>query len=583
MRKILFLLGLVVTPVLAGAQPLLKVTYPTALDYTVKVILPTTANEARSEWLVTLTLKGSSSGSTEFELPHKWAGRDDFFSGIKDLTISGDGIAVPDVSATQLKDQGEVKVLSASHTPNAVLTVQYRLTRIGDAYPKSQSDAYSPVLEKNYFHVIGHGAWVVPRAPREHKLKIAMHWQMPANWAIANSFDTGKREQKFNASMTQLRSGLYLGGDFRLIKSSVHGYPVTVALRDDWGFFDKNFADLAQGIFLMERAFWPDYKYRHSLISAIQIGSANVPSGYNLGGTGLENAFALFLSPRTQIKELRHLITHELWHNWNPGKLGELKEPEQLLYWWSEGFTDFYAYRLMLRNGLFSNQEYANAYNDVLRRYMQSSVRNAPNSRISVDFWNNDEVKKLAYQRGMLLAARLDREIAVASVGKFSLDHVMRDLYASVKLGRSLDTVVLDAHIAKRLGRSYMPEISRYIEQGDTFEPADGDLGQCFERRDVRLRPYEAGFEVDASITAKKVIGVVPQSAAYQAGLRDDMKLVGWSVYNGDATKEIELNAFEGDKPLKIKFLPIAQTEIEVPQFALKAQLDSSVLKQCDR
>ena len=76
---------------------------------------------------------------------------------------------------------------------------------------------------------------------------------------------------------------------------------------------------------------------------------------------------------------------------------------------------------------------------------------------------------------------------------------------------------------------------------------------------------------------------MVSQSAAYQAGLRDGMKLVGWSIYNGDATKEIELKAFEGDKPLKIKFLPIAQTEIDVPQFALKSQLDPLALKQCDR
>ena len=76
---------------------------------------------------------------------------------------------------------------------------------------------------------------------------------------------------------------------------------------------------------------------------------------------------------------------------------------------------------------------------------------------------------------------------------------------------------------------------------------------------------------------------MVSQSAAYQAGLRDDMKLVEWSIYNGNATKEIELKAFEGDKPLKIKFLPIAQTEIDVPQFALKSQLDPLALKQCDR
>jgi len=76
---------------------------------------------------------------------------------------------------------------------------------------------------------------------------------------------------------------------------------------------------------------------------------------------------------------------------------------------------------------------------------------------------------------------------------------------------------------------------------------------------------------------------VVSQSAAHQADLCDNIRLVEWSIYTGDANKEIELKALEGDKPLKIKFLPIAQTEIDVPQFALKSQLDPLALKQCDR
>ena len=79
------------------------------------------------------------------------------------------------------------------------------------------------------------------------------------------------------------------------------------------------------------------------------------------------------------------------------------------------------------------------------------------------------------------------------------------------------------------------------------------------------------------------MIGVVPLSAAYQAGLRDDMKLVEWSIHNSNATKEIELNLFADDKPLKIKFLPIAQTAINVPQLARKQQLDPSALTQCAR
>jgi len=76
---------------------------------------------------------------------------------------------------------------------------------------------------------------------------------------------------------------------------------------------------------------------------------------------------------------------------------------------------------------------------------------------------------------------------------------------------------------------------------------------------------------------------VVSQSAAHQAGLCDNMRLVEWSIYTGDATKEIELNLLADDKPLKIKFLLMAKTEINVPPLALKQQLDPSALTQCAR
>jgi predicted metalloprotease with PDZ domain len=36
-------------------------------------------------------------------------------------------------------------------------------------------------------------------------------------------------------------------------------------------------------------------------------------------------------------------------------------------YWLSEGFTDFYTFRLLVRDGIWSNEQYADAVNDVLR------------------------------------------------------------------------------------------------------------------------------------------------------------------------------------------------------------------------
>ncbi len=97
------------------------------------------------------------------------------------------------------------------------------------------------------------------------------------------------------------------------------------------------------------------------------------------------------------------------------------------------------------------------------------------------------------------------------------------------------------------------------------------------------FRPYEAGFDSGASTAAKKAMGVVIDSAAYQAGLRDGMPLVGWSIYAGDPTKEIELSAMVNDKRTIIKYLPVALADIIVPQFVLKKGLSAAALLQCGR
>lgn len=571
-----------------------------ALDYTVKVIPVSTG----IEWAVTLKLAGEASGVTEFEMPSSWAGREDLGQGIKDFKVSGgtisidevvknaDSASAPPAVPAPVSTPAPLSTRRVTHAPGGALTIEYRLVRIGNAYPASQREAYASVLQANYFHVIGTGAWVAPQLDRDAPVKITLHWDLPPEWAIANSFGAGQRMQVVNTTLGSFRQGLYLGGDFRIAKLLVRNYPVYIALRGEWGFFDENFSDLAKRIVEMERGFWPDYRYPFYLISAIPVGGSELSS---VGGTGLENAFALFLSPRAPVKDLRFLLTHELWHNWNARQFGNLQEPEQLLYWWSEGITDFYTYRLLLRHKLYTPQEFLKAYNEVLRAYTQSKVRNAPNSRIETDFWTNTEVGKLPYQRGMLFATQLNRAIQDASKGRYSLDDVMRDLRQSAQQNEAagantatntpkrLDTAILNRHIERRLGRSYADEFKRYIEQGETIGLASHDLGPCFERQDMPFRPYEAGFDSGASTAAKKAMGVVIDSAAYQAGLRDGMPLVGWSIYAGDPTKEIELSAMVNDKRTIIKYLPVALADIIVPQFVLKKGLSAAALLQCGR
>lgn len=88
-----------------------------------------------------------------------------------------------------------------------------------------------------------------------------------------------------------------------------------------------------------------------------------------------------------------------------------MPEPEQSLYWFSEGFTEFYTYQLLYRGGLITQEEFVGRYNELIREYYMLPVRNEPNDRIIKDFWNDRGVGRLPYLRGLMFATNLNAAI----------------------------------------------------------------------------------------------------------------------------------------------------------------------------
>ena len=120
-------------------------------------------------------------------------------------------------------------------------------------------------------------------------------------------------------------------------------------------------------------------------------------------------------------------------HTWIPNRIG-LMPPEQPAeareYWISEGFTDYYAMRMLVAAGVWSPTEFTAYLNRTLARYAASPVRTAPDTRIAADFWSNYDVQQLPYYRGMLFATLLDQRLRKKSAGRSSLDDVMHAMQA---------------------------------------------------------------------------------------------------------------------------------------------------------
>jgi predicted metalloprotease with PDZ domain len=327
----------------------------------------------------------------------------------------------------------------------------------------------------------------------------------------------------------------------------------------------------------MEREFFDDYDYPFYLITLIPVGKAGTGSR-SLGGTGLTNSFSLCMIPETPLRgdfgqglNVAALLAHEMFHQWD-GQTILPVEPEQLCYWFTEGFTDFYMRRLLYRNGLASNEDYAAHVNKKLADLWTTEVRNAPNERILADFWKSDAVKRLPYVRGDVVAMIVDYGIRVHSNGKRSLDDLMREL---VRDGKShhgkVSTDLLLERFAKYAGPDVAAQVRSIIVEGTTPALAPDTFAPCFTVEEREITPFELGFDFAQTREARVITGLVPGSAAAQSGLQEGQKVGGWSVVYGDVSRPVVMTILENGERREIEYQPRGAA-IRVPQIVAVPQ-----------
>lgn len=509
------------------------------------------------ELRVDLWFQGDPSGVTTLILPSHWAGQDALFRGIRDLR-GGRGIRATD----------EEHLKQVDHRPGARVHVRYRLVQDTPLDFSDPHRTHRPILTPEYLHVIGHGLFAYPAMDEEATRRIRLRWRkLPDGWAVADSFGAGRHRQDLTASIEELRHAIYVGGDFRLRRLELPGGEVAVALRGDWPFQDADLFDLVGGVVLVEREFWDDFDFPYYLITMIPTGTTCC----SFGGTTLTDSFAMFIATDRGIDlQLQHLLAHELLHTWIGQRMRNVDtegEPEPSLYWFSEGFTDHYTRKLLLRAGLIDEDTFLEDLNGRLYAYYTSPVRNAPNARIVDDYWNDRHVQQLPYQRGDLLAALWDAEIREVSDGERSLDHVMHDLLRradreGVRTSRGLLRTVLSAYLERDVG----PDLERYVDEGETIPAAPLGRGEDVTLVTLPMAPFVLGFDFGASREAGVVTGLDPDGPAAAAGLREGQKLAGFSIHWDDAGQPVVLFVEEDGEERRVEYLPAGET-IPVPQY----------------
>jgi predicted metalloprotease with PDZ domain len=507
---------------------------------------------------VELRIDERHAGPIRLQLPSEWAGQ----SGLE-RAVSGLRAATPGDQIVET-DTAWVKILN--HVAGAVAVVRYEL-RQDWAGPIQSPNYHRAIVQPDWALLVGQNALVLPEDKADEPRSVTLDFTyLPPDWIVGTSYGIGHGPQVVSASVTELWDLAIALGHWRSRDVRVGGKPIHVLQHGQQAFTDAAFDSILAVVVGTERKFWRAHAPANYLVTLMPTRPGE------FGGTRLNGAFMVAVDSTARVDQrIVRLLAHELFHEWNGGGnvLHAAPGPEERLKWFTEGFTDFYAWELAHRSRAISDSIYAAGITDLLHQRGMSTWRDSSSAALEHYFWLNDEAKLEAYHRGNVFALRADRALRDASKGKKSMDDVMHRLAAD-----SLHAALTDELITGALQAEGLPDAGRWIaemREGRPIPLTPASLGKCFTGEVYSSPRFDLGFDFPQSRAAKSLRGVDTRSAGYAAGLRDSMPVLGFSFYNSDPTRTatITVAAPDGSRS-PISYLPATADSVTLVRFTAR-------------
>jgi predicted metalloprotease with PDZ domain len=509
---------------------------------------------------VTLSFNGEADGDTVVRLPTAWGGAERLYAALHDFSAEGASI---DSGADET-----TRVLR--HAPGARIRLSYRV-RENDAGGAPVGNNYHPRMREDYFFLIGETFVVQPENVGDDASARFSVSGLPDGHAFASDLE--------HASLTfeDVVESVMLGGAVRVFDAgggarlAMHG---VVDARDDAGW-----AAAFRRVATSQRAFWraAEGPYLVTVLAA----PPRTPGAISVGGTGRGNAFAFFATSNAPVAILDRTLAHEMMHTWTPKEIGGMRaDPEAADYWFSEGVTDWAAWRVMVRSGAWTAEDFAAVFNEELAAYDTSPVRTARNDEIAARFWAEAEMQRLPYRRGMLLITRWDAHVREATRGRRNFDDVLMWMRRHASEGTA--AALAPAAMRAVAGVDVSEEVARHVEAGAPVELPEDVFGPCGQIVWIERAPFHRGFDIEATSRTDNIIaGVVRDGPAWRAGLRDGMRLLGrpgGEIGNPDV--EIAYEVLDGETPRTLRWMPRGPGLERFRRFQLDPSRDEQVCRR---
>lgn len=417
---------------------------------------------------VTLSFRGDTDGRTEVRLPETWAGTGRLERTVSEVRVEG----------ARLRRSGAR--LRLRHRGGEPIRLTYRVRQDYAGPPRAGFDRpYRPSTLNDGFTLIG---WTIFARVHGHEDQQAtFDWgPVPARWTVASDLD---HQGGAPVHYDELADSVLMGGrDLRVITREATGGPVRVAVHGAWRLAAETLADRYVRIVEASSGFWGD-EGRPWFLAVTPL--AGAPGAEAQAGLGLGDGVAVWLSGDMSLEGADHVLVHEQQHAWLPDRVGGLADgPAEVLdFWFSEGFTDFYARRTSLRAGLITPEAYLAALDRALEFQAHTPARMG-NAEVARAFFSDSRAAGVPYQRGLLLAVALDGRMAARSGGARDLDDVVQ----AMRRGQGRAPLRLIEAYGALGGGDLRPALFHHVDRGEPIRLDPAGFGNCAEVFDAAGR-----------------------------------------------------------------------------------------------
>ena len=438
----------------------------------------------------------------------------------------------------------------ANRPVHGTLTVHYRAPITNAVQARGSGPPFGIRTEAGGFSGLGRVFVILPFSSQRYRIQL--HWDLMAlgpHAAAMSSFGDGDIDLPAGLASRVADAYFMAGGD-------LHRYPKTIS--------HGGFASVWLGSPPFDAARVMAWTQKlNSWYTRFFSGDPTQPYRVFMrfnpvnpgGGVEIPNSFVATFDGSTKADDLQLTLAHEMLHTWGP----RLKPEGFPTQWFTEGTAVFYQRVLPLRAGLLSPERFLADLNETAVRYYTNSQIAAPNDEIGKRFWEDTRIRVLPYDRGAFYFSVVNDQIRKASGGKRSLDDLILDLVRRGRHDEILDGSGWVALLEKEVGAVARATYDSMLAGGVMLPEADA-FGPCFERTTGKFRRFELGFDGKSMTTHPRIVrGLIPGSAAAQAGLRDGDEIVapvGLDALQGQQDATLTLQIRRDGSVFPLTYLP---------------------------